>query len=465
MSTMQAIRWGLLALPFGVAACGAVDPRQDFDRAKREIQIATGEAQVYDPDEPVLTSAEIEAAFTDGLSLAEATRIAVLNHRRLQAGFALLGVARADLVQAGLVENPSLNFGILFPDAVGRPRWGADLLGNLSELWQISARKAAARAELEERILELAMQSADLVAQVREVYFRALAARERSSVLQQQMELARETAAAVGRQVELGVATRADASIAESALLSAQSAYQLEKGEECHLLHRLGVLLSLEQDLGSTELSDPLPEILKNLPPRDALLTAALAHRPDCRAALESLHACEQRLEVEKSRILPFSLGASAERPEGGSSADQLIGPALSMRLPIFDQHRAKIRRAEFEMERRQKELEAVRAETTQRVLGAYDHWERSLESHEFVSSRLLPQLEQSVGMARRAFELGEVTVLSRLEAERRSLDAKLKWSEVRLASALAVVELDWAVGFPAHRLSELPISENQPPH
>ncbi|MBL8694726.1 MAG: TolC family protein [Planctomycetes bacterium] len=464
MTAIKALRWLVPAAALGVASCGAVDPRPDFDRAKREIQIATGESQVYDPDGPVLTGAEIEAAFADGLSLAEATRIAVLNHRRLQAGFQLLGVARADFVQAGLLENPTFNFGILFPDAVGRPRWGVDLLGSLSELWQISARKAAARAELEERVLELALQAADLVAQVREVYFRALAARERSTVLKQQMELARETAAAVARQVELGVATRADGGIAESALVSAQAAYQQEKGEECHFLHRLGVLLSLEQDLGSATLSDSLPAMSKNLPPRDALLAAALAHRPDCRSALESVRASEQRLQYEKSRILSLSMGVSGERPEGGSSADQLIGPALAMRLPIFDQNRAKIRRAEFELERRRKEFEAVRAETTQRVLGAYDHWERSLESHEFVSSRLLPQLEQSVGMARRAFELGEVTVLSRLEAERRSLDAKLKWSEVRLASALAVVELDWALGFPANQLPDSTHLQSQLP-
>jgi cobalt-zinc-cadmium efflux system outer membrane protein len=42
-----------------------------------------------------------------GLELDEALRLAPLNNRHLQAEFAALGVARADLVQAGLLRNPS----------------------------------------------------------------------------------------------------------------------------------------------------------------------------------------------------------------------------------------------------------------------------------------------------------------------------------------------------------------------
>ena len=41
-------------------------------------------------------------------------------NRQLQAAFYDIGIARADWVQAGLLSNPSLGVGILFPEGGGR---------------------------------------------------------------------------------------------------------------------------------------------------------------------------------------------------------------------------------------------------------------------------------------------------------------------------------------------------------
>ena len=146
-----------------VAWCATVDPTPDYELAKQEIRATTGEEVVHGPDEPVLSGEEIGTMLADGLGLDEATRLALLNNRRIQAGFLALGVARADYVQAGLLENPSLSLAFLFPDGGGRVRWTADLVGSVTEIWQIPSRQACAQAGIDQRILELSRFAGELV--------------------------------------------------------------------------------------------------------------------------------------------------------------------------------------------------------------------------------------------------------------------------------------------------------------
>ena len=158
----------LLAV-LALAACASVDPRPDYEEAQREIRSTTGASVVHDPDQPVLDEQEIEDLLADGLGLEEATRLALLNNPRLQAGFLGLGVARADYVQAGLLANPSVSLAFLFPDTGGRVRWVGDVVMSVSDIWQIPSRQAIAQAGLEQRVLELSRFSGELVAATRRI--------------------------------------------------------------------------------------------------------------------------------------------------------------------------------------------------------------------------------------------------------------------------------------------------------
>src|SRR5688572_18401928 len=222
----------LAILALWASSCATVDPRADFERAAQAIRATTGEEEVFDPNAPLLTPVEIQAALADGLGLKEATGLVLLNNRRLQAGFLALGVSRADFVQAGLLENPSLSLAFLFPDAGGRVRWTADLVGSVAEIWQIPSRKPLARAGLEQRILELSRFAGELVAATKMAYFEGVAAREARSIGRANLELARRSLEGVRRQVAEGVASKTDESLAEGLALGAELSFQrAERGE------------------------------------------------------------------------------------------------------------------------------------------------------------------------------------------------------------------------------------------
>lgn len=439
-----------------IGGCATVDPRPDYEQAKQEIRATTGEEVVHDPDQPVLTGAEIGTMLADGLGLDEATRLALLNNRRLQAGFLALGVARADYVQAGLLANPSLSLAFLFPDAGGRVRWTADLVGSVTEIWQIPARQAHAQAGIEQRILELSRFAGELVAATKTAYFESLAAREARSVGRANLELARRSREGVHRQVAEGVASKTDESLAESLALGVELSFQRTEREEVAATRRLAALLSLEEDLLAVTLTDPLPEPGWPTLEREAFVEASLGVRPDLRAAARAVAAAEERVDLEHKRRLPeVSAGVSAERPEGGSSDDFFIGPAAALELPLFDQNQAQVSRAEFELAQSRKEHEALVAEARQELRAALDTAGVAARAATFAAHELLPQAERSAALAQRAYELGDTTVLTLLQAQRTVLEARRTLIDALLEAALSRIEVERAAGGPLRPSAE----------
>lgn len=432
------------------ASCGTVDPRPDFDKARQEIRATTGEESIHDPDDPVLTEDEIRAVLADGLGLAEATRLALLNNRRLQAGFLSLGVARADYVQAGLLKNPSLSLAFLFPDNGGRVRWTADLLQSVAEIWQIPARQALAQAGIERQILELSRFAGELVAATRAAYFESVAARGAEAVAKSNTEFARRSLEGVRKQVEIGVASNTDENLAESLALGAELSYRRSQREVAESIRELAGLLSFNEDVLTVVLTDPLPEPTGSEMDREAWVAASLKARPDVRAAESAVAAAEARVRVERRRFVSgASVGVSAERPEGGSSADLLVGPAASIEIPLFDQNQAQVSRAEYELGERTKEREALVAEVSQDVRAAVDKAGIAARAAAFSRSELVPQAERSAVLAARAYELGDTTILTLLQAQKAVLEARRTDIDALLEAALAKIDLERAAGAP----------------
>ncbi len=442
---------GLCALAMlSVSSCTTVDPRPDYAKAKQEIRATTGENEVHDPDSPVLSVLEIRALLSDGLGLTEATRLALLNNRRLHAGFLGLGVARAEFVQAGLLENPSLSLAFLFPDGGGRVRWTADLVGSVERIWEIPSRKALAQAGLEQRILELSRFAGELVAATKEAYFESVAARAARSVAQSNLELARRSLEGVRRKVEEGVASKPDEGLAESLALGADLSLRRTEREEVAATRKLAALLSLEDDAVTVALTDPLPRAAWPRVEREALVKASLEVRPDLRAAERAVAASAEKVVVERRRSFPgIGAGVSAERPEGGSSSEFFAGPGATVEIPLFDQNQAQVSRAEFEFAASRKDYEALVAEASQELRAALDKAEIASFAAAFATNELVPQAERSASLAERAYELGDTTVLALLAAQKAVLEARRTEVEALLEAVLSRIELERAAGAP----------------
>ena len=126
----------------------------------------------------------------DGLTQEEAVAIALWNSPTFQATLVDLGIARADLAEAGLLRNPI--FSLLFP--LGPKQLEFTLQYPFDALVQRPARVAAARVNARAIGERLVWDALSLVAQVRTAHADAVTADRRLALATENAELARRLA-------------------------------------------------------------------------------------------------------------------------------------------------------------------------------------------------------------------------------------------------------------------------------
>ena len=92
----------------------------------------------------------------------------------------------------------------------------------------------------------------------------------------------------------------------------------------------------------------------------DTRLADALASRPDVRAAEIGIEAAAQRARWERSRVVTL-IGILDANGRGPASAE--LGPGVNAEIPIFSRNQGGIRRADVEVERASRHYAAVRAQ------------------------------------------------------------------------------------------------------
>jgi len=174
----------LLGWCLGVGGCVTVDPQPDFDRASKMTAERTGVNQVYDPETSSAIDEAVAALLADGLTTDEAVQVALLNNKPFQALFQDIGVSRANLVQSGLLSNPSIGVSTRFPEGGGRSNLTLTFAQQIADLWQIPIRKRIAKAALERTILNIVYQANNLASDARRDCYRLIALKQLECVAQ-----------------------------------------------------------------------------------------------------------------------------------------------------------------------------------------------------------------------------------------------------------------------------------------
>ena len=411
----------LIGLALLCAGCASEPLQPDYGETRALIADATGSAEIYDPDTDLLSADQIQAELEGGLTLDESLRLALLNSRRLQAGFASIGVARADYVQAGLLENPQLGLGVLFPTS-GKPRLLADLSQGIMDIWRIPDRQRVASARVDQQVLEVARLAGELAARTKTAYYESVAARELARAADAARQLAERVAASVDLAASSGVATRTVIDRAATDTLRAELAASQAQQQAARSTRELASLLSLSIDLHDVPFVDPLPPPMDpgaDPTARERWVSKGRQTRLDLVALARAVAEAEAQLDLARAEARPdVDAGVSYERLEAGGNPDHVVGPTLSLELPIFDDGEAGISRARYELERLRKTYEALDAEVAQEIRAAVDRAALAASAARLVDEQLGPQLRRSSELAHRAYEQGDLTLGPVLAAE-----------------------------------------------
>lgn len=493
------IRGGLIGVLVAFAfapGCATVDTKVDSQRVAQFVDSAVNESFAMAPFSNAAVQSEVTRQLADGLTLAGATRIALLNNPRIHAGLHRLGVGRAEVVQAGLFRNPTISLMLRWPDGGGLTNLEMNIAQNLADLWQIPARRRAAEREQERVVLEVAREAVNVVLDVRAAFYRASRAAREQSLAEENLEIARQLLEIALARRAAGAGSELDINLSRAQQLEAELRVREAALETIERRSALARLLGLELPPGQLVIRDEAQEMRLEALTAERVISAAHAHRLDLRAARAVCAAAAARVEYEKTRFLrEIEVGISAERmerprrrdrnwlyetawasaeegmlaapslmPRERRTTDWVIGPTLTFELPLFDWNDAQVARATHEHRQAEAMFEAMRRDLVQDAWVAFARAQTAWSNARFYEEELLPLEQDSLILARESYQAGRSNLLAVLDAQRTLLASRLGHVRAVEAAMLATVELERVAGCPLQQLIEIPTPETESP-
>ncbi len=465
--------------------CATVDPKQDFDHASRLITDRTGSPEVYEPSADALVKDKIDALLSDGLTVDEAVQLALLNSPALQSAFQEIGASRADLVQAGLLTNPSFSLLVQFPEGGGRTKLNMGFGQELVDLWQIPVRKKIAEAQLEQTILKVVQQAVDLTADAKAQAYRLLALQQAEVIATENVALVKKSLQLAQDRFNAGETGKLDVNLVRTNLLETRLELMDIQRQRRLAETAFANALGLSRWEKPWTLRDELPAVVSLARDEHALLCLAMTERLDARAAALRVEAAENEVRQQYLKVFPsVTAGTEWERPErqalpgrniladtaresvanGRLTApsieskaqrdaerraivDSLLGPSLQITLPIWDQNQARIARAGFEAEQQRKNYETLLDSIARQVQDALILAQIAEQQVHFYRDQSLPLAKENVESAQRMYQAGEKDIIVLLDAQKSLIVQRQVFLGVWRDYATAMAELERAVG------------------
>src|SRR5262245_34624220 len=177
----------VLPLILVLTGCATFDQRAGFSDVSMAVEARSGKRMAWNLGTELDAQAaqEVDAVLHTTLTADGAVQVALLNNRDLQALYADLGVAQADLVQAGLLRNPVFDGNVRFLVGAGGPaKVDLDVALDFLDIFYLPLRKRVAAARFEEAKLQVTGAVLDFAATVQAAFYRHQADEQMLELLQ-----------------------------------------------------------------------------------------------------------------------------------------------------------------------------------------------------------------------------------------------------------------------------------------
>ncbi|THC40195.1 TolC family protein [Massilia sp. Mn16-1_5] len=287
---------------------------------------------------------ELARLMKSPLSADDAVRVALLNNRGLRASLAGLGVAEADLVQAGRMSNPSFSFSRM--SGGGETEIERSVMFDLVGLVTIPIRRDIEARRFESAKLVAALDAVNLAADTRKAWFTAVAASQSARYAEQVREAAQASAELAQRMASVGNLSALDQ--AREQAFSAEATAQLARAR--HNATAAREQLARLMGVWGEHTAFQLPERLPDLPaaPREAanIESLAMQQRLDVRLSKLDTESTARALGLTKATGFINVLDAGyANTSKSGSPREN--GYEVELALPIFDWGGARVAKAQ----------------------------------------------------------------------------------------------------------------------
>ena len=337
-----------------LSACASFSPDGGFGTVEQAVSSRTGQTTqwVRSPDAGDSVQVRVGELLTKPILADDAVRIALLNNAGLQADYASLGIAEAELVQASRWRGPRLSFARLTRGDELEIERGIffDVLGLLA----IPLSTKAQGERFEATKLRAAGAALRVTQEARKAWINAVAAQQ-SVTYAMQVKDAAEAGAELGKRMAAAgnwssLAEANEKAFELDALAQVARARQVSLAARERLIRALGLASGKDLRLPARlpDVPSTLPKPFPDVESTDAaeMEVRALAQRLDVQAARRDAEALAQTLGLTRVTRYLDLVELGFVRKTSAPALPQR-GWELDIRLPLFDFGEAKTVRAE----------------------------------------------------------------------------------------------------------------------
>lgn len=450
-------------LAVALPGCASMQKELGHDDVAKLVERRSGHRTGWEKGAPEAQQIadRVNRLLQGGLTRERAVSIALINSPHLQEIYEGLDVSQADLVQAGLLSNPTLAGSVGFPLNGGRkPEFEVSIVQSFLDIFMLPLRKRIAKEQFVAATLRVAHEALDLASEVSKAVAEAESDVETVELMRRLTDAAQASADLAQRQFEAG-------NVSERVRVSELAVYEqarldLARDEMQLLEHRehLNRLLGLWGPATSWKLTEALPAIpAQDLMP-DHLERVAMKQRLDIGAAKGELALMTTAVHLAKTSRYTglIDVGAHVHRDADGPL---LLGPTLSLELPLFDQRQAVIGRLEAQRRQAQRRVDGLAINARSEVRVASAKLQLARRSAEEYQKSLLPVRARGLEQAQLEYNAMQIGLYELLAAKQTQVDAVRAYIQTVRDYWIARAELERALGgrVPAVRAAPAPVT------
>ena len=359
------------------------------------------------------------------LTAEDAVEIAVLNNLSLQATYQDLGIAQADLVQAGLLQNPTLSLERRFSGQAAE----FDVAQNLISLLAMPLRKRVAGAQFEAAKRRVGHAVLETAAETREAFYYCQAAEQSLEMRRSVAEATASSADAAKRLHDAGNTN--DLDLANEQKLAGQARLDLSTAENdaVQARERLTMQMGVWGPATTWKIAPRLPEVPASDPPQQGLETLAISRRLDLEAGRQEIIATAQSLGLTQAfRYIPEITVFNHYSHE--IDPVHSIGPGVQFTVPLFDQGQAQMFKGQAMLEQSQLRYAALAVNIRSKVRAAYGAMAHSRAKAEYYRREVLPLQQKILDQTQLQFNGMFFGVFRLLDAKQAQINAGREYIE-----------------------------------
>jgi cobalt-zinc-cadmium efflux system outer membrane protein len=408
----------LLMAAAALAGCAHLDPNPAFQELAKTVHLRTGKRAQWNRG----TAEDAEAQLAVGsllsrpLTADSAVQVALLNNHNLQATYEELGIAQADLVEAGLLRNPIFTFERRFPGQALE----MDVLKEFVDLVLLPLRKRIAAAQFEAAKLRVGHEILNVAAEVRTAFYEHQGDQQLVDLRKTVAETTERSAEAALHLHEAGNLKNLDLANEQASHAQAKIEFAKAQSEATQSREKLNKLIGAFGTQTNWTATTRLPELSSSEVSTSQLESRALQQRLDLAALRQQFIAEARTLGIARADAIlqQAEVGGHYEREKSGEYS---VGPSVNVPIPIFNQGQAASAKARAKMRQSQQRYLALAADIRSDVRAARDRMLLARQQVEYFKSIALPvrtRVTEESQLEYNAMQLGPFQLLQAKQEE-----------------------------------------------